>query len=149
MGLNYRDNNMCEEMKLLTRWGQDMMTIICISFPNTFSKKNKKSLGFVQSIQFVQLIMNQNWFRQWLGKEKTLSHYLSQWWSRPMVHIRVSWTDWFLRRIQKLYPCGEKRYCLSTRGIPSPPQLKVGNSDHSGRVGSRDGLTVFCKIPIS
>ena len=29
-------------------------------------------------MQFVQLIINQNWFRQWLGTEKTLSHYLSQ-----------------------------------------------------------------------
>ena len=46
----------------------------------------------------MQLIINQNWFRQWLGKEKTLSHYLSQWWSRPMVHIwvsRIGWVDYF------------------------------------------------------
>ena len=106
----------------LTRWGRDMMTTICISFPNTFSQNNyKKSLQFVQSMQFVQLIINQNWFRQWLGTAKTLSHYLSQWWSRPMVHIWASWIDWFLHRIRKIYPCGEKRYCLSTRGIPSPP----------------------------
>ena len=46
----------------------------------------------------VQLIINQNWFRQWLGTEKTLSHYLSQGWSRPMVHIwvsRIDWVDYF------------------------------------------------------
>ena len=38
----------------------------------------------------VHLIINENWFRQWLGTEQTLSHYLSQWGSRSMVHIRVS-----------------------------------------------------------
>ena len=46
----------------------------------------------------MQLIINQNWFRQWLGTEKTLSHYLSQRWSRPMVHIwvsRIDWVDYF------------------------------------------------------
>ena len=46
----------------------------------------------------VQLIINQNWFRQWLGTEMTLSHYLSKWWSRPMVHIwvsRIDWVDYF------------------------------------------------------
>ena len=34
-------------MKLLTRWGWDKMTTICISFPNTFFKRLKKSLQFV------------------------------------------------------------------------------------------------------
>ena len=33
--------------------------------------------------------------------------------------------------------------------MPSPPKLKVGNSDPLGRVGSRDGLTIFCKFPNS
>ena len=46
----------------------------------------------------VQLIINQNWFRQWLGTEKTLyiSHYLSPGWL--MVHIwvsRIDWVDYF------------------------------------------------------
>ena len=43
-----------------------------------------------------------------------------------------------------------RKTVLSTRGIPSPPSLTVGNSDPSawsGWVGSRDGLTIFCKIP--
>ena len=46
----------------------------------------------------MQLIINQNWFRQWLGTEKTLGHYLGQWWSRPMVHrwvSRIDWVDYF------------------------------------------------------
>ena len=42
-GLNNRDHNVCAEMKLLTRWGRDKMTTICMSFPNT----TKKSLQFV------------------------------------------------------------------------------------------------------
>ena len=60
----------------------------------------------------------------------------------------MDWLSWLLHRIGKIYPCGEKRYCLSTRGIRSPPKLKVGNSNPSGWVGARDGLTIFCKIPI-
>ena len=59
------------------------------------------------------------------------------------------WLSWLLHRIGKIYPRGEKRYSLSTRWMLSPPYLKVGNSDPSGRVGARDGLTIFCKIPIS
>ena len=47
MGLNNRDNNVREEMKLLTRWGWDKMITICISFPNTFFETTKKSLQFV------------------------------------------------------------------------------------------------------
>ena len=136
---------MREEIKLLTRWGRDKMTTICISFRNIFFKRLKNHCNLFLR---VQLIINQNWFRQWLGTEKTLSHYLSQWWSRPMVHIWVSLIDWvdYFTALGK-YPYGEKRYCLSACMIPSPPCLKVGNSDPSGWVGARDGLTVFCKIP--
>ena len=97
MGLNNRDNNVREEMKLLTRWGWDKMTTNCISFPNTFFQTTKKS-NHCNLFLRVQLIINQNWFRQWLGTEKTLSHYLSQWWSRPMVHIwvpRIDRVDYF------------------------------------------------------
>ena len=47
MGLNNRDNNVREEMKLLTRWGWDKMTTICISFPNTYFQTTKNSLQFV------------------------------------------------------------------------------------------------------
>ena len=35
-GLNNRDNNVREEMKLLTPWSRDKMATICISFSNTF-----------------------------------------------------------------------------------------------------------------
>ena len=70
----------------------DKMTTICLSFPDTpFFKRLKYHCNL---FLMVQLIINQNWFRQWLGTEKTLSHYLSQGWSRPMVHIRVSPIDW-------------------------------------------------------
>ena len=34
-------------MKLLTRWGRDKMTTICMSFPNTFYQTTKKSLQSV------------------------------------------------------------------------------------------------------
>ena len=83
-------------MKLLTRWDRDKITTICISFPNTYfqiTKKNNCNL-FLR----VRLIIKQNGFRQWLGTEKTLSHYLNQWWSRQMVHIwvsRIDWVDYF------------------------------------------------------
>ena len=40
-GLNNPDNNVREEMKLLTRWGRDNMITICISFPNTFFQTTK------------------------------------------------------------------------------------------------------------
>ena len=68
------------------------MTTICISFPNTLFKRLKNHCNLSLT---VQLIIKQNWFRQ---TEKTLSHYLSQWWSRPMVHIwvsRIDWVDYF------------------------------------------------------
>ena len=35
----------------------------------------------------VQLIINQNWFRQWLGTEQATSHYLKQW--ADPVHWRI------------------------------------------------------------
>ena len=136
------------KLSFLTRWGRDKMTTICISFPNTFCQMTKNHCNLFPR---VQLIINQNWFRQWLGTEKTLSHYLGQWWSRPMVHIWVSRIDWvdYFTVLGKYIHAENKRYCLSTRGIPSPPKLKVDNSDPSGWVGARDGLTIFCKIPIS
>ena len=59
----------------------------------------------------------------------------------------LDWLSWLLHRIGKIYPRGEKRYCLSTLGMLSPLYLKVGNSDPSGWVGASDGLTIFCKIP--
>ena len=83
-------------MKLLTRWDRDKITTICILFPNTYfqiTKKNHCNL-FLR----MRLIIKQKGFRQWLGTEKTLSHYLNQWWSRPMVHIwvsRIDWVDYF------------------------------------------------------
>ena len=65
------------------------------------------------------------------------------------AYMRLSdWLSWLLHRIGKMYRCGEKRYCLSTRGITSPLWLRVGNFDPPGRVGSRVGLTMICKIPI-
>ena len=78
-------------MKLLTRGGRDKMAPIFILLPNPIFKRLKNHCNLFLR---VQLIINQNWFRQWLGTEKTLSHYLSQWWSRLMVHIWVSWIDW-------------------------------------------------------
>ena len=97
-GLNDRDNNVRKEIKLLTRWGRDKMNTISISFPNPFFFKRLKN--HCNLFLRVQLIINQNWFRQWLGREKTLSHYLSQWWSRLMVYLwvsRIDWVDYFTR----------------------------------------------------
>ena len=44
-GLNNRDNNVREEMTLLTLWGRDKMTTICISFPNTIFKWPEKPIA--------------------------------------------------------------------------------------------------------
>ena len=58
------------------------------------------------------------------------------------------WLSWLLHRIGKIYPRGEKRYCLSTRGMLSPPYLKMGNSDPSGWSGRGTGWPYFVKSPL-
>ena len=55
-------------------------------------------------------------------------------------------------RIGKIYRCGEKRYCLSPRWIPPPspppppPLAKSGQIRPVTSFGSREGLTMICKI---
>ena len=77
-GLNNRDNNVREEMKLLTRWGRDKMTTICISFLNTFFQTTKKSLQFVpkSAVNYKAKLVQA---MAWHSEE-----------SRPMVHIYES-----------------------------------------------------------
>ena len=129
-------------MKLLTRWDWDKMTTICISFPNTFFRRLKKILQFVLkgAVNYKsKLAQAMAWHRE---DTKPLPESVVI--QANGAYMSLSdWLSWLLH----IYPYGEKRYCLSTRGIPSPPLLIVGNSDPSGWVGARDGLTIFCKIP--
>ena len=94
------------------------------------------------------IIINQNWFRQWLGTEKTLSHYLGQWWSRPVVHIwvsRIDWVDYFT--VLGKYIHAEKNGTVwAHEGYLHPHSWKWAIP--TPQVGLRDGLTMFCKIPI-
>ena len=57
------------------------------------------------------------------------------------------WLSWLLKRIGKIYPCGEKTVLFEHTRDTFTPELKVGNSDPSGWVEARDGMTIFCKIP--
>ena len=133
-------------MKLLTHWGRDKITTICISFPNTFFSNAKKSPQFVLKGEVnykSKLVQAMAWHRE---DTKPLPESVVI--QSDSVYMTLSdWLSWLLHHIGKIYPYGEKQYCLSTRGIPSPPSLNVGNSDPSGRVGARDGSTIFCKIP--
>ena len=144
---------MREEMKLLALCGWDKMTTICLSFPNTpffFKRLINISLQFVPNgaVNYKsKLVQAMAWYR---GNTQPLPE--SGVIQANCAYMSLSdWLSWLLHRhgIGKIYPRGEKRYCLSTRGMLSPPYLKVGNSDPSGWVGARDGLTIFCKIPIS
>ena len=57
-------------MKLLTRWGRDMMATICISFPNTVSQKNKKitaicSVNAICAVNYkLKLVQAMAWHRE-------------------------------------------------------------------------------------
>ena len=98
----------------------------------------------------VLLIINQKWFRQWLGTEKTISHYPSNWWSRPMAHIwvsRIDWVDYFT--VLGKYIHAEKNGTLWAHdGCFHPHIWKWAiPTPQVGWVHARDGLTIFCKIP--
>ena len=54
-------------MKLLTRWGWDKMTTICIWFPNNFFQTTKKSLQFVLKVAVnykSKLVQAMAWHRE-------------------------------------------------------------------------------------
>ena len=42
-----------------------------------------------------QLIINHDWFRQWLSDEQATGQYLNQWWSSLLTHICVTGPQWF------------------------------------------------------
>ena len=98
----------------------------------------------------VRLIINQNWFRQRLGTGQTPSHYLSQLWSSSVVHKCVTRTHCvgdFTAPGKRIDNIRRKTVMLEHEGYVHPHSCKVGNSNPSDRVGLRDGLTIFCKIP--
>ena len=41
-----------------------------------------------------QLRINQHWFREWLGAEQAINHYLNQWWFSLLTHICVPRPQW-------------------------------------------------------
>ena len=132
-------------MQLLILCGWDKMTTICLSLPNTFFfKRLKKQFVPNGAVNYKsKLVQAMAWYREDI---KPLPESLVI--QANGAYMSLSdWLSWLLHRIGKIYPRGEKRYSLSTRWMLSPPYLKVGNSDPSGRVGARDGLTIFCKIP--
>ena len=96
----------------------------------------------------VQLILNPNCFRQWHGVEQTLSHCLSQWWSRSMMHIcisRIHWVDHFTVLGKYIDKMQRKKVLFEhTRDTFNP--IAISNCQGGGQAGSRDGLTIFCKI---
>ena len=104
----------------LTRWGRDKMTTICISFPNTFCQKTKKSLQFVPkgAVNYKsKLVQAMAWH-----KEDTKPLPGSVVTQVNGAYMSLSdWLSWLLHRIGKIYPCGEKKWhCLSTSGILHP-----------------------------
>ena len=51
-----------------------------------------------------KLTIFKHWFRKWLGAGHATSLYLSQWWSRLLTHICVTWPQW----VKYQYFC---KYC--------------------------------------
>ena len=135
-------------MKLLTRWGRDKMTSIYITFPNTFYPTTKKSLQFVSNGAVnhkSKLVQAMAWHRE---DTKPLPESVVI--QANGAYMSLSdWLSWLLHRIGKIYPCGEKRYCMSTRGIPSPyswklaiPTPQVGSGPISTQNICRRQLTI-------
>ena len=95
----------------LTRWGRDKMTTICISFPNTFCQKTKKSLQFVPkgAVNYKsKLVQSMAWH-----KEDTKPLPGSVVTQVNGAYMSLSdWLSWLLHRIGKIYPCGEKKTVL-------------------------------------
>ena len=98
----------------------------------------------------VKLIMNKNWFRQWLGTEKTLSHYLSQWWSRPMVHIRVSRIDWvdYFTVLGKYIHAEKNGTVWALEGYLHPHSWKWAILTPQVGSGREKGWPYFVKFPV-
>ena len=147
-GLNNHDKNVREERKLLTRWYREKMTTICISFPNTFVQTIKKSLQFVPKGAVhhkAKLVQAMAWYRD---DTKPLPKSLVIWANGAYMSLS-DWLRWLLHRIRKIYPCGEKRYCLSTRGIPSPHSWKWAIPNCQVGSGRGTGWPYFVKSPLT
>ena len=84
--------------RAITHWDRDKMAVIFqTTFSNTFSWMKTFEFRFkVHWILFlmVQLTIFQLWFRQWLGADQATTHYLNQWWSILLTHIRVTGPQW-------------------------------------------------------
>ena len=96
------------------------MTTICISFPNTFCQTTKKSLQFVPkgAVNYKsKLVQAMAWQREDTKPLPGSVVMAGQW----CIYESLGLIELITSRIRKIYPYGEKRFCLSTRGIPSLP----------------------------
>ena len=106
--------------RFLTRWGRDKMSTICISFPNTFCQTTKKSLQFVPkgAVNYKsKLVQAMTWHRE--DTKPLPGSVVIQ--ANGAYMSLSDWLSWLLHRMGKYIHAEKKRYCLSTRGIPSPP----------------------------
>ena len=123
------------QMPCLTHWGRyKMTTILHIIY---------KSLIFLPTTkQLLQVVpkgaVEYKWFRQWLGSEQTPSHYLSQWWTGSMVHIRVSRIDWVdnFTVLGKIYRCREKNGTIWAHEGYLHPHIAESGQCRPARSGS-------------
>ena len=82
----------------LTHWGHNkMVAILQMTFSNWLSwMKPGVFLFKFHWVLFlmVQLTINHQCLRQWLGADQVTSHYLSHWWPCSMTHICVTLPQW-------------------------------------------------------
>ena len=90
----------------VSHWGRDKIAdIFQTTFTNVFSwmKMYEFRLKFHWSLFLrLQLTIVQYWFRQWHGADQATSHYLNQWWSSLLTHIRVTRPQWGIQNIHIL-----------------------------------------------
>ena len=130
-------------MKLLTHWGRDRMTTICISFPNPFFFKwLKKPLQFFPkgAVNYKSKLVQA---MAWQGEDtKPLSESVVI--QANGAYMSLSdWLGWLLHRIGKIYPCGEKRYCLTHWGQVTHiciSKLSIIGSDNGLSPGRRQAI---------
>ena len=92
--LNCKLNHNC---KLIHRDRDEMGDICQATHLSVFSSLQKLILwqnNRWRLFLWVQLAINQHWFRQWLGAEQAISHYLNQWSPSLPTHICVTRPQW-------------------------------------------------------
>ena len=147
-GLNTRDNNVHEEMNLLTRWGRDKITTICISFPNAFLKRLKHPCNLRLT---VQLITNQNLVQAmaWhIEDTKPLPESVVI--QANSAYMSLSdWLSWLLHVLGKYFHATKNGTVWPHEGYPHPHSWKWAIP--TPQVGSGRGTSwpCFVKSPIA